>query len=62
MKMTKAEFKRRWESDDDGGGITYEDIADCAKAWRLYDTPMIHPIDRVTDRVLEAANVAEEHR
>lgn len=30
--MTKAEFKRRWESDPDGGGITFDDIADCAVA------------------------------
>ncbi len=27
--MTKEEFKRRWESDENGGGITYEDIATC---------------------------------
>ena len=43
--MTKEEFKLRWESDDDGGGITYAEIADCTIAWGLYQRPKIHPID-----------------
>lgn len=33
--MTKLEFKTRWESDDSGGGITTEDIANCAVAWGI---------------------------
>lgn len=31
MIMTKEQFKKRWESDDRGGGITFNDVADCAK-------------------------------
>ena len=31
--MTPEEFKARWDSDEDGGGITYADIAACAIAW-----------------------------
>jgi hypothetical protein len=31
--MTKQEFKERWESSPDGGGITFDDIAKCAKEW-----------------------------
>jgi len=57
--MTKEEFKKRWESDDDGGGITYNDIADCAKAWGLYHAPRTAQIDRVLYRVLEAAGVED---
>jgi len=60
--MTKEEFKVRWESDDNGGGITFEDIANCAEAWGLYSTPRIKPILRVRYAVLKAANTndAEE--
>ena len=53
--MTKEEFKNRWESDDDGGGITFDDIADCAKVWGLYSTPRIHDIFEVRRAVLKAA-------
>ena len=53
--MTKAEFKKRWDSGDDGGGITFDDIAECAKAWGLYATPRIHPIDQVLAAVVKAA-------
>jgi len=31
--MTKEQFKTKWESNVSGGGITYNDIADCAVAW-----------------------------
>ena len=54
---TKEEFKRLWDSDDDGGGLTLDDVADCAKAWGLYSNPRIHPIDVVVDVVLVAAGV-----
>jgi hypothetical protein len=57
MEMTKVEFKRRWESDDNGGGITFDDIADCAKAWGLFPVPRIHQIDKVAEAVLKAAGV-----
>ena len=55
--MTKQEFKKRWESDDEGGGITFEEIADCAKKWELYATPKIKPIDEVRYKVLREASV-----
>lgn len=53
--MTKEEFKKRWESNDQGGGITYNDIAECAQEWGLYPTPRIHPIHEVRYQVLKAA-------
>ena len=59
MAMTKEEFKQRWESNADGGGITFDDIADCAKAWGLFITPRINPIDRVRYRVLVAAGTVD---
>lgn len=47
MSMTKEEFARRWDKDDTGDGITYNEIADCAVAWGLFATPRIHPIQDV---------------
>lgn len=58
--MTKEEFKARWEKDDNGDGITYEDIANCAVKWRLCSKPRIMQIDRVRKMVLKAAGVKEE--
>jgi hypothetical protein len=57
MKMTKNQFKKRWESNDAGGGITYDEIADCAVAWGIASKPRIMPIDKVRYAVLKAANV-----
>lgn len=57
--MTREQFKTRWESGDDGGGITYDDIADCAIAWGLTSTPRTQDINRVRDMVLEAAEIQE---
>lgn len=54
--MTKQEFKTRWESNDQGGGITFDDIADCAKSWGLFNTPYILDIHKVQYAVLKAAN------
>lgn len=59
MTMTKEEFKQRWESDDEGGGIDFDDIADCAKAWGLFRTPRISRIDLVRYRVLVAAGTVD---
>ena len=53
--MTKNEFKTRWESDEDGGGITFEDIAECAIEWGIARTPRTMQIDRVRYLVLKAA-------
>jgi len=53
--MTRAEFKKRWEGDSHGGGITFNDIADCAKSWGLFQRPKTAQINRVTFEVLKAA-------
>ncbi len=54
--MTKKEFKTRWESNDEGGGITYDDIAECAVKWGIYSRPRICDINEVQYAVLKAAN------
>ena len=61
--MTKDEFKTKWESDDDGGGITFDDVAAHAQEWGLYTKPRIHPIHEVLYAALKAAgtNDAEEY-
>lgn len=63
MIMPKQEFKELWESNEDGGGITFEDIADCAQAWMIASTPRIMKIDRIRYMVLKAAGTedAEEY-
>lgn len=58
--MTKAEFKKRWDSNKNGGGITVDDIADCAKEWGLFSKPRINPMQRVIDAVLKAAKVKDK--
>ena len=60
LRMTKAEFKRRWMKDESGDGLTFDDVADCAQAWGLFGTPRIHQIDTVKEAVLEAANIPKE--
>lgn len=62
MHMTKSEFKQRWESNDNGDGITFDEIAQCAQAWGITNTPRIMLITRVRYIVLKAAgtNDAEE--
>ena len=61
--MTREEFKKRWESNDNGGGITFDDIADCAKEWGLFSTPRVNQIDTVRYKVLKEAKCidAEEY-
>jgi hypothetical protein len=53
--MTKQEFKKRWESNDKGGGITFDDIADCAIAWGIAQCPRIMNMMNVRYLVLKAA-------
>ena len=53
--MTKAEFKARWDGDEKGGGITFEDIANCAVEWGLFNRPRCVRIDIVANRVTRAA-------
>ena len=59
MAMTKKEFKVRWESDESGGGICGDDIAECAVAWGLYGTPKTHRLSRVLYSVLKAADTED---
>lgn len=55
MKLTPEKFKQRWESGDDGGGITWDDIADCAKAWGITQSPKAKSMTWVRNRVLKKA-------
>jgi len=57
--MEKQEFKKRWESNVNGGGITYDDIADCAKKWGISSHPRTMQIDKMTYQVLKAADVID---
>lgn len=57
--MNRTEFKKRWQSDDIGGGITFDDIADCYVKWGLGASPRIKPIDKVRYEVLVAANTID---
>ena len=57
MVYTKEDFKRLWEANDNGSGITYDDIADCAKAWGISSRPKTCSIDEIAYKVLKAANV-----
>ncbi len=61
--MTKDEFKTRWESNDEGGGITFDDVAACAREWGISLTLKTKPIEQITYEVLKAAgtNDAEEY-
>lgn len=52
--MTKEEFKERWEKED-GGGITFDDIAECAVKWGVCSKPRIRPIHTIANQVLIAA-------
>lgn len=55
MALTKEQFRTLWDGDETGGGITYDDIADCAKAWGLFSSPKTQPIHKVKDAVVKAA-------
>lgn len=57
--MTKQEFKLRWESDDNGGGITFNEVAECYVAWGLGSTPRTKCMYRVLFAVLTAAETAD---
>lgn len=57
--MTPKEFKKRWESDDPVVGITWDDVAKCAKDWGLYDKPKVHDMETVLRSVLDHAQVTE---
>ena len=61
--MTKDEFKSCWEANEDGSGITFDDIAECFIKWGLGSSPETQLITRVRYVVLKAANTkdAEEY-
>ena len=63
MVYTKEQFKRLWEANSAGSGITFDDIAECAIAWGISSHPRTRPIDEITYKVLKAAqtNDAEEY-
>lgn len=54
--MTKEEFKKLWESDEEGGGITGEDIANCAKDWGISSRPLTQKMSKIIYMVLKEAN------
>ena len=60
MKMTKEEFKRRWEKDENGDGITNDDCADCYEAWGLGSKPRCKPMRSVINAVVRAAGCEAE--
>lgn len=53
--MTREEFKERWEGDAEGGGITFDEIAACARAWGLCASPKTRPMLVIAGDVLLAA-------
>lgn len=57
--MTKQQFKKRWESDDNGGGITFNDIAECAIEWGVSLSPRTRHIGSIRYLVLKAANTID---
>ena len=57
--MGKQEFKKRWESNENGGGISFDDIAECAIAWGISSHPRTMQIDKVRYKVLNAADVID---
>ena len=58
--MTKQQFRARWESDENGGSITFDEVADCAIAWGLCQSPKARPMHVVMRMVVEAAGVEIE--
>lgn len=62
MVYTKEEFKRLWNSGADGGGITCDDVADCAEAWGLFRRPRCARMDDVIAAVVEAAGCDEKQQ
>jgi len=57
--MNKEEFKKKWESNDNGGGITYDDVAEYAIQWGISDRPRTCNMSIVRYRVLKEANVSD---
>lgn len=60
--MTKEEFRKRWDCSPDGGGITFDDIAECAIEWGLFSRPRIHRMDVVANAVTVSAGCEDVFR
>lgn len=58
-QKTREEFKKLWEADEHGSGITFDDIADRAKEWGLFDHPKRCDINIVRYEVLKAAKCVD---
>lgn len=59
MIYTKEEFREKWDGDENGGGITWDDIADCAKEWGICNRPRIHDMWEIRTRVLKACGAED---
>ena len=58
--MTQEEFKKLWEAgDEEDSKITFDDIADRAKEWGLFDNPKTCDINIVRYEVLKAAKCVD---
>lgn len=57
--MLTTEFKKRWESDESGGGITFDDIAKCAKKWGIARHPKTCDMNSIRYQVLKFANTED---
>ena len=55
--MTKDQFKELWESEN-GGGITWGDIAKCAVECGICKSPKTRQIAEVGNKVLLSAGLA----
>ena len=60
--MTRQQFKKRWEGDDNGGGITNEHIAECAVEWGLCSKPKTMRIDQVVYMVVKEADTNDHEQ
>lgn len=59
--MTQEEFKKLWEADEKGSGITFDDISDRAKEWGLFEKPKSKccDVNIVRYKVLKAAKCVD---
>lgn len=53
------EISKILKSCPNGGGIIFDDIADCAKDWGLFSRPRCCQINVVRYKVLKAANCVD---
>ncbi|MCL2710573.1 MAG: ATP-binding protein [Planctomycetaceae bacterium] len=59
-EITKDEFIERWNSNDEGGGITFDDVAECAVRWGICSRPKIRPPHKVLNMVLRYLGLPEQ--